>query len=412
MTKRWSTLGLATLAGISNLQCAVPECATPDYTNPECRVIEENDAARVQTSTLVEVRFQDPDVDDARSWDATGLVEEVEPGVVRARVAGLGSFALTLERRPGGADSITLLLDNVSPDAIVSVGERGQEQDIPPEPSIRRELTIDLPDGAPVWVRGRVECAARYRIAVTADIQTNPRQFERIVERLQDEARDSRERGEPLMGLVLNGDLSEASRDDEFEIVQTILGRLPIPTAVTPGNHDIYRPLRPLYNRLFGPGNHAFSVCTTRVVMLDTGSGTIARSIEGRLPELLDRRGSEFLIAGMHHPPYAGLTSAGWSSEQQAQRLLVELALADADLVLAGHYHALRQFDDIRVGKRSLRQIIVGTGGARQTVGVPRYGYLRLTFGESLDACFVEVPAPGYPEPPGGPISGLRYCED
>jgi hypothetical protein len=400
------------LLGIANVECAVPECAWPDYTNPECRVIEENDAARLQTSTLVEVRFQDAEADTARTWDATGLVEEIEPGVVRARVAGLGPFALTLERQEGGADSITVMLENVSPDVILSVGETGSEVDVPVEPSTRHELVLDLPTAGPLWIRGRIDCAPRYRIAVTADIQTNPRQFERIVERLQEEARDSRAIGEPLMGLILNGDLSEASRRDEFEVVQTILGRLPIPTAVTPGNHDVYRRLWPFYNRMFGPGNHAFSVCTTRVLMLDTGSGTIARSVEGRLPELLDRRGADFLITGMHHPPHPGLTAAGWSSEQQAQHLLVELAIAEADLILAGHYHALRHFDDIPIGNRSLRQIIAGTAGGHQTVGVPRYGYLRLTLGESLETCFVEVPPPGYDEPIGGPIDGLAYCED
>lgn len=411
--KRCALVGLQVVtAALVNVQCATPECAWPDFTQPECRVIEENDAARLRTSTLVEVRFQDPAAEDAQTWDATGLVEEIEPGVVRARVAGLASFALTLERDEGGADAVTIVLENLAPEAILSVGERGAEVDLEPVVSTRRELTLELPSDAPLWIRGRVDCPSRYRIAVTADIQTNPRQFERIIERLQEEARDSRVAGEPLMGLIINGDISDTSRDDEFEIVRDLLVRLPIPTAVTAGNHDVYRRLRPLYNRMFGPGNHAFSVCTARVVMLDTGSGTIARSIEGRLPELLDRRGADFLIAGMHHPPHAGLTASGWSSEQQAQHLLTELAIADADLIVAGHNHALRQFDDVRVGGRSLRQIIVGTAGAHQTVGVPRYGYLRLTLGESLEACFVEVPPVGYDEPVNGPVDGLRYCDD
>jgi hypothetical protein len=415
---RWATtaslaIGISLVAGVS-LQCATTECAYPDYTQPECRVIEENDAARLRTSTLVEVRFQDPDAPDARTWDATGLVEETEPGVVLARVAGLGDFALSLERGEEGADAIELILENVAPDAVLSIGPLGEEQDLPTDPvaSTRRVLVVDLPSGAPVWVRGRIDCAPRYRIAVTADIQTNPRQFERIVERLQEEALEARAAGEPMMGLILNGDLTEVSRHDEFEIVRTILSRLPFPTAVTPGNHDVFRRLHPVYNRMFGPGNHAFSVCTSRVVMLDTGSGTIARSIEGRLPELLDRRGADFLIAGMHHPPHAGLTAAGWSSEAQAQHLLMELAIVNADLVLAGHYHALRHFDDIRVGGRTLRQVIVGTGGAHQTVGAPRYGYLRLTFGESLEACFVEVPPAGYASPTAGTVDGIAYCSD
>lgn len=417
MSRQWTRtmaalIGMTTAGG--SIQCVAPECASPDYTNPECRVIEENEVARLRTSTLVEVRFQEPGARTNVTWEAGGLLQEIEPGRVRARVAGPGDFALSLERRDGGARTVQLELDNVDPDAVVSVGPRGGEVDLPPpSPGVtRRELAIDLSADAPVWVRGRRSCPSRYRIAVLADIQTNPGQFERIIDRLQDEVGQAEALGEPLVGLLVNGDISEASRQEEFDTVQEILRGLPVPAAVTAGNHDVFRPLRPLYNRNFGPGNHAFTICRTRVVMLDTGSGRIARSVEGRLPELFDRRGADFLVAGMHHAPYPGLTGAGWSNEAQAQHVLTELAMVDADLVVTGHYHALRQFEDIDVGDTSLREIIAGTAGAHQgAVGVPRYGYVRLTFDTSLEACFVEVPPPGYDGPANGPVDGLPYCD-
>jgi hypothetical protein len=186
-----------------------------------------------------------------------------------------------------------------------------------------------------------------------------------------------------------------------------------VPVALTPGNHDIHRPFRAHYNEYLGPGNHAFTICTTRVVLLDSGSGAIARSVEGRLPELLDRRGAQHLLLGMHHPPYAGLTAAGWSSERASERLLVEAAIARVDLIVAGHAHSLHHFAQIPVGNRELHEIITGTGGAYQGLGIPRYGYVRLTIdSDGIEPCFVEVPPPGVLAPQNDELSArLPYCD-
>jgi hypothetical protein len=115
----------------------------------------------------------------------------------------------------------------------------------------------------------------------------------------------------------------------------------------------------------------------------------------------------------MHHPPYAALTAAGWSSEKAAGRLLAEAAIARVDLILAGHAHALHDYSDIAVGDRKLREIIAGTGGAFQGLGIPRYGYLRMTVHPGgIDTCFVEVPAPGFDGPQSDELSArLPYCE-
>ena len=71
-----------------------------------------------------------------------------------------------------------------------------------------------------------------------------------------------------------------------------------------------------------------------------------------------DRGDASTLIAVMHHPPHPGLTGAGWSRENGAQRLLAEAAIADVDLIVAGHAHALRDFPSIDVGGETLRQVI------------------------------------------------------
>ena len=66
------------------------------------------------------------------------------------------------------------------------------------------------------------------------------------------------------------------------------------------------------------------------------------------------------------------------------------------------------------VGDVVLSEVIVGTGGAYQGVGIPRYGYLRVELDDdthALTRCFVEVPPVGYAEPPNEPPSqSLPHC--
>jgi predicted phosphodiesterase len=420
MSRRGATLLGAALAvataAAASPGCVQPYCTAPSYDEAECRVIAENQHARLRTSQGVELRFQQPDARDDDTWDARGLVEELADGTLQARVAGPGSFALSM-RAPEDVDvTLRLRLLNVDPAATLGVGIAGLELLQPTDPAAgsTRELEVALAAGQIQWIRGWRDCPTRYRLAVTADIQTNPTQFERIVERLQRESAATEADGTPLVGLVIAGDLTEASRDEEFALIREILARVPFPVAVTAGNHDIYRPTRPYYNLAFGPGNHAFDVCGVHVAMLDTGSGAIARSVQARLPELLHRGDARFLVVAMHHPPYAGLTGSGWSAEDGAAALLVEAARERADLVVAGHNHALRDFSEIPVGDEHVREIVVGTGGAYQGLGVPRYGYLRLEFDDdagTMDACFVEVPPSGYAEPQGEPLARLPYCE-
>jgi hypothetical protein len=395
--------------------CARPECASADYSEPECRVIAENELARLRTADGVELRFQDPRVEDSTTWEARGLFRESASEGVVARVAGPGDFSISLQRQADDPGITFLRLDNVDPDAVVTVIDGGESIEVDAEgfTSTSRQLVIALDDEVPVWVRGRMPCPGRFRIAVAADIQTNPTQFTRIVEALQLERQRAAEADEPLVALMIPGDLSEATRNEEFEALADIIDRLPIPVMTTPGNHDVFRPSRPYYNLAFGPGNHEATVCNAKLVMLDTGSGSIATSVQARLPELLERDGADVLIVGMHHPVYAGQTGAGWSREDQAAHVMTELAIAEADLIVAGHAHALHDFDGIPVGDSELREIIAGTAGAYQGVGPPRYGYVRVTVdGTSVDACFVEVPPPGYDGPAGADDAMLRYCDD
>jgi hypothetical protein len=387
----FALLGLAAIL----TSCGQTECATPNYSRAECRVLAENEFARLRSSTGVEVRVQSPDAaDDRETWSAEGLVRE-HGDAIQIRVAHMGDFALSLRDTTGEGQVLTLELDNVHPEATLAGNPNVVEL---AAAGLDRSVQITIPPGGVTWVRGSLTpaCPTRVRIAVLADVQTNPGQFARIVERLQRERDFAADAGELLAGVILAGDLTEHSRADEFHEFAQLLEASSVPFALTAGNHDVYAPSQPYFNEFFGPGNYAFEVCGVRVAMLDTGSGALAESVIARLPELFARGDATHVIAAMHHPPYAELTGFGWSREDLASITLGEFVMQGGELVLAGHGHLLREFADIPIAGASVRELIVGTGGAVQGSGQPLYGYVRLTFvGSDVETCFVEVPPPG-----------------
>ena len=370
------------------LSCATPECARPQYQRPECRVQAENEFARLVTADGVDVRFHDPLGSEA-PWDAAGLVHSMDGGA-RARVGGLGGFRITLTTTE--PLTFSLRVDNVHP--LIEPLQGEVERD-----GLSRHVVLDLGPGETevVGVLPTAVCETGIRVAAGGDIQTNPAHFRRIVTDLHDEAAHADADGTPLMGLIILGDVSELTLEDELSEVLDILSASPVPAAIVPGNHDVYDSKDAVFNRTIGPGNMAFTVCGARFVLLDSGSGFLADTIMGTLPQLI---GSDWttLVAGMHHPPHPGQTSAGWTDEPQAQMLLAELASHDADLVLAGHVH-----QRLAIEEAPVPEIIVGSLGADQYAVDPDYGYLRMTLTDTVDSCFVSVTTPGSPGVDRGP---------
>jgi predicted phosphodiesterase len=390
--------------------CTQPECSSGDFGRAECRYLAENELARLAPSWHPELRFQDVGAEDAGSWSPTGLLRSTANGAV-ARPAGIGDFALSIHPAESDRD-LTLDLENLPPDMELQFGPLGAESPLLAPPlGLRR--TVAIPPSTEVqWLRGRRPCPSRFRVAVLGDIQTNPTQFERILEALAQE-RDAVAATEPVLGLVVLGDLTEASTEDEFLRLEALLRDAPVPVAATAGNHDIYDDDTGLYNHRFGPGNFTTSLCGARFVLLDTGNGALAPSIEAALPSLLDRGPDTWLLAGTHYPPYADRLGQGWGDEQQAQYLLAEAARQAADLLLAGHVHSWRAYDDLPAGDTTIDEVISGTAGAVQGEGVERFGYTRLQFGpDGLRACFQEVPPPGQPMRHGQTGWAIRRCDE
>ena len=396
--------------------CDAPECAHGDYGASECRVAAENHYARLVTSTGLDVRFGARDSEDPSSWLAAGLLEELGPDQLRVRPAGLMGFTLSIDPRGRETDApIELVLDNVADDVVLRFGPVGSEQQLAssPTPGVGRTITVTLPAGQVSWLRGERPCPSDYTILAAGDVQTGQLQFERIVTALHEEVDAGDAVGRPVLGLLLLGDLAEHPIEAELRQVEDILRSSPVPVAVVPGNHDVHGDELAVYNRVFGPGNYAFSACRTRVSMLDTGSGDLAASIQARLPALFDRGGHDFLIAGTHYPAYPGRTGNGMADADSAWLLLSELERQEADLLVAGHYHTWLDFPEVPVAGGAVHQLLSGTLGANQGVGYAHFGVTRLQFaGDELTTCFSEIPAPGTPENAVGQSdSSIRFCD-
>ncbi|MBX2797012.1 MAG: metallophosphoesterase [Myxococcales bacterium] len=360
---------------VAAVGCARPECSPVDYRSAECR----RQAALALSSGTgaegVQVSFD----------GVTGHVGQ-RNGQLVARVATLGSFALSVRRAPGGPKVASLQVHNVHPLVPALPGELRRR-------GLVRELLLPLPD-AGVRIEGELPaeaCSAGMWLAAVGDVQTGTVVFEGLLEALHGEARAAEAAGVPLMGLLLLGDLSEDGSPQELQRVAELLQGSPVPVAVTPGNHDVYSRAQPVFTEIFGPGSYAFDVCDTRLVMLDSGSADLAPSVQARLQGWL-ANAPQHLIAGTHIPPYAADTANGFRREDQAHHLLAELAAHQADLLLAGHIHARMEMTGGPV-----EQVVVGTAGGSQGQRDPDFGWLRLQLGARLERCFVSLPASGSP---------------
>lgn len=389
--------------------CTNELCAHGEYGLSECRVAAQSYYAQLSSASGAVLRFQEPAALEATAWQALGRLAEDQADQVSVRPATLGDFALSIDPGTSQLTTLDLVVENLAADTVLSLGPLGAEVDLEGE-GTRREVEVALGEDT-LWLRGRRDCPITWRLAVAGDVQTNPVQFERILDALHQEVAEAEAAGEPLLGFALLGDLVESPSLPELEHLAGLVSSSPVPVSTTPGNHDVNGDSYALYNRVFGPGTLAQSLCGAHLALLDTANGDLAPSVQARLPELLDRGEAELLVAAGHYPVWPGRTGNGWGDEDAAWYLLSELVRNRAELYVAGHVHTWEEHEEISAGDGSLHQIISGTLGAHQGAGVPTYGYTRLTIsGSQVQSCFVEVLPPGREEEEAGTRPDIRYC--
>lgn len=150
--------------------------------------------------------------------------------------------------------------------------------------------------------------------------------------------------------VIISGDLTQRARTRQFAEARAFLARLPAPTIVVPGNHDLAPLYRPL-SRLFQPRakferhllDHSEGTVWSddEVVAIGLDSTRHLRWQSGKLRSAHLERVESVLakapvtackVAFLHHPPATAL--AGHPFEALAERGI--------DLVLTGHVHRAR----------------------------------------------------------------------
>jgi 3',5'-cyclic-AMP phosphodiesterase len=157
----------------------------------------------------------------------------------------------------------------------------------------------------------------------------------------------------PAPDLVLvTGDITDCGLEEEFAIAAELLGRLPMPVYVTPGNHDRRETLRsafasPGYLPKTGPLNFVIAAPPVRVIALDSlvegeSFGVLSEPTLDFLEESLSAGLQTPTIVMLHHPP--ALSGIGHMDEIRllggAERLEAILRRhPTVERVLCGHHH-------------------------------------------------------------------------
>lgn len=145
--------------------------------------------------------------------------------------------------------------------------------------------------------------------------------------------------------IVISGDLTQRARSHQFAEAKAFLNRLPAPSLIVPGNHDLAPLYRPL-SRLFKPRERFHSLIhqpwpvwsDDELVAIGLDSTRSLRWTSGKLRAAhLDHvqkvgeaaAATACRVAFLHHPPHTALS--GHPFEALAER--------GVDVVLTGHVH-------------------------------------------------------------------------
>jgi 3',5'-cyclic AMP phosphodiesterase CpdA len=155
--------------------------------------------------------------------------------------------------------------------------------------------------------------------------------------------------------VVISGDLTQRAKREQFRQARRFVDRIPVPTLVVPGNHDV--PMYRVWERVFSPFG-AYRAHFSRELepvyrdqeMLVVGVNTAynwtikgGRIITRRLREvgeLLAAAPSELLkVVVPHHNLVLPRRFAQGRALRNARRAVELFSAAGVDLVLSGHQH-------------------------------------------------------------------------
>lgn len=184
--------------------------------------------------------------------------------------------------------------------------------------------------------------------------------------------------------LIVSGDLTQRAKSEQFKQAADYLAQFSMPKIIVPGNHDI--PLYNVFDRFVHPLEKYIRYITDEMmpVFIDEEIAVVglntARSLtikDGRLNEKQISEAAEILrnapasatkIVVTHHPLDA-LPEFEDDLAENAEKALIELSDAGADLFLSGHLHMgkMTHVHTTKTSKMDKKVLMVQAGTACST---------------------------------------------
>ncbi len=173
------------------------------------------------------------------------------------------------------------------------------------------------------------------------------------------------------------GDLARQATVGAYRRMQPLLTQMPVPLAVTPGNHDLFAHGRwnsSCFHTLFGADNLAFTLGPVKFIVLNNAWGSIHELQFAWLETQLAAGTAPFTLLFCHKPPFDPRTEAFYGMEERphAERLHALCRAHGVQAVFSGHIHSFLM--ELRDG---VTYMISGGGGSKLADG-GRYHYLEV----------------------------------
>ena len=153
--------------------------------------------------------------------------------------------------------------------------------------------------------------------------------------------------------VLITGDLTECGRDDEYDMITEMLGRiLPMPVYAIPGNHDRREAFRGKLGHLPGVSSdptfvqYAVDAHPVRLVMLDSvvpgaGHGMLCEDRLCFLEATLAAQPTKPTLVALHHPPFVcGIAHMDAINLRNAEAFAGIIARhRQVERIVCGHHH-------------------------------------------------------------------------
>lgn len=165
--------------------------------------------------------------------------------------------------------------------------------------------------------------------------------------------------------VISVGDLATQAGLFAYRRLRQILRHIPVPLAVSPGNHDLvaddeYQPQ--YFQALFGADNSVFTLGPVKYVLLNNAWGRIEDEQFAWLRQVLPRTEESFTFVFCHKPPIDPREHEfyGMEDREHAARLHELFKQYQVTAVFSGHIHALLKHE-----QDGVTYIISGGGGSK-----------------------------------------------